>query len=140
MKTKNRQELKDGFLENSPRIQEEPAEEVAQIDESTFKDSCCQKAAGELEMLLEDIVEMYSNRKSEKLHPFKAALKQVRDMETVDCFIVKKYLSDIAKRRKNSPEGMKVNPLVQKARDILDDLERCEGIKKGWFTTLKTSR
>ena len=55
--------------QQAPIQEEKPTEIVG--DEDTLKDFCCQKAAGELEALLQDVVERYRREgKSEKQQKF----------------------------------------------------------------------
>ena len=136
MKVKNRQELMDSFSEGRPEMKEVVAErnDVAQVDEDSFKDFCCKKAATELVALLEDVVERYK-RESKDASVIKNAIREIQ--QTEDCATVKGYLKNVAKRGKTPPKGKKMNPEIERAREILDDLERCEGMKKSWFKGLK---
>jgi hypothetical protein len=140
MKVKNRQELIDSFSEGKPEMREVVAErdDVAQVDEDSFKDFCCRKAHGETIELLEDILAKY--KKGEPRPPFEGALNMLKNNPS--CDLVKEYLMQISKRKKYgktipNPQNKKINPFVIRAGEILDDLERCEGMKKSWFQQLK---
>ena len=136
MKVKNRQELMGSFSEGRPEMPEFVAErdDVAQVDESSFKDFCCKKAATEFVALLEDVVLRYKreNKDASRIQNVIRAIEQ-----TEDCATIKRYLKIVAKRGATPPKGKGMNPEVERAREILDDLERCEGMKKSWFKGLK---
>lgn len=139
MKVKNRQELMGSFSEGRPEMREFVAErdDVAQVDESSFKDFCCKKAATELVALLERIVERYEKTGGrDKTQNIRNVIKHIQNTE--DCAYVRNNLKILAKGApKEVPKGWKLNPEVERAREILDDLERCEGMKKSWFKGLK---
>jgi len=140
MRVKNRQELMDSFSEGRPEMREVVAErdDVIQVDEDSFKDFCCKKALGETIELLEDILAKY---KGGEVRPqFEGALNALKLYPS--CDLVKDYLMQISKRKKYgetipNPKNKKINPFVVRAREILEDLERCEGMKKSWFKGLK---
>lgn len=139
MKVKNRQELMDSFSEGRPEMKEVVAErnDVVQVDEDSFKDFCCKKALGETIQLLEDMI---ATTKKGRLPKFETALNNLNTNPS--CELVKYYLMHLSKRKKYgrtipNPQNKKINPFVVRAIEILDDLERCEGMKKSWFKGLK---
>tara|TARA_Y100000114_G_scaffold39519_2_gene35180 strand:- start:212 stop:652 length:441 start_codon:yes stop_codon:yes gene_type:complete len=119
--------------QQAPIQEEKPTEIVG--DEDSLKDFCCQKAASELEALLQDVVERYRREgKREKEQKFQSFLDNI---EGRNCEEIKSALRFMAKIGKVAPKGQKINPEVERAREILDDLERCQGMKKSWFKVLK---
>lgn len=140
LSVKDRQELMGAFFESNPEMKEVLAEQedVAQVDEDSFKDFCCKKAATEFVALLEGIAERYEKRGGPtKAQKIRDAIQRIQNTE--DCAYVKDNLKIIANKSfpKGVPDGMKLNPEIERAREILDDLERCEGMKKSWFKGLK---
>lgn len=123
---------------NSQFEETKPEQNLAQVDEDSLKDFCCRKAHAETIQLLEDI----SRSKTEKRESFERALKNLE--ENPSCELTKTYLMQMSKRNKYgenipTPQNRKINPFVARAQEILEDLERCEGIRKGWFVSLKTN-
>ena len=136
LSVKDRQELMGAFFDSNPKMKEVLAErgDVAQVDEDSFKDFCCKKAATELVALLEDVVSRYK-RENKDASRIQNVIREVEQRE--DCATVKEYLKVVANKGETPPKGKRMNPEVERAREILDDLERCEGMKKSWFKGLK---
>ena len=129
-------------LANSQFEETKPEQTSAQIDEDSLKDFCCRKAHGETVQLLEDLLNYSSDKKRLKNKPsFEGALNKLK--QNPSCELVKEYLMQMSKRNKYgenipNPQNRKINPFVARAQEILEDLERCEGIRKGWFSSLKS--
>lgn len=126
------------FLSPTSKLEEtKPEQNAIEADEDSLKDFCCRKAHAETIQLLEDI----SRSKKDKRESFERALKNLE--ENPSCELTKKYLMQMSKRNKYgenipNPQNKKINPFVARAQEILEDLERCEGIRKGWFSSLKS--
>src|SRR5210317_874348 len=127
-------------MKNLLEEQEQSKQKVAQTDEDALKDFCCKKAHGETIELLEDIIGYYES-KGGRVKNFKGALNELKQ-DNPPCEIIRKYLMQISKRKKYgenipTPKNKKINPYVLRAQEILKDLERCEGVRKAWFASLK---
>ena len=104
MKVKNRQELMGSFSEGRPEMPEFVAErgDVAQVDEDSFKDFCCKKAATELVALLEDVVSRYK-RENKDASRIQNVIRTIEQRE--DCATVKEYLKIVANKGGTPPKG-----------------------------------
>jgi len=140
---RDRLKSREQFLEENPRfVEDDSKQNVAQTDEDSLKDFCCKKAHGETLQLLEDIVDYYEKRGG-RVEPFKGALNYLKQ-ENASCEVIKDFLMQISKRKKYgenipTPKNKKINPYVLRAQEILNDLERCEGVRKAWFASLKSN-
>ena len=136
-----RREISRSLANSNSQFEEtKPEQNSAQIDEDSLKDFCCRKAHGETVQLLEDILN-YPSHKGRNRPSFEGALNKLK--QNPSCELVKEYLMQMSKRNKYgenipTPKNKKINPFVARAQEILEDLERCEGIRKGWFSSLKS--